>query len=94
MPTQLLFYAQDNTLRHYCQENAQEAQHVFICKVVETEKKIVSFVNNCLGQNEDKEFLNYFKDSFSLSIAVRNKETTKRALFASRFGRRYTSRGD
>ncbi|KAH6695853.1 hypothetical protein BKA61DRAFT_647526 [Leptodontidium sp. MPI-SDFR-AT-0119] len=57
------------------QKNAQEAEHGFIRKIVEAKHEIMSFVNNRLGWNEAREFLNYFKGSFNLSIAVKNAQT-------------------
>lgn len=62
------------------QKNAQEAQHAFIRKFVEAQDEIVSFVDNRLGWNGAGEFLNYFKGSFNLSLAVRNCETNERVL--------------
>jgi hypothetical protein len=62
------------------QKNAQEAQHAFIRKFVEAKHEIVSFVDNRLGWNEAGVFLDYFKGSFNLSIAVRNSETNERVL--------------
>jgi hypothetical protein len=61
-------------------ENAKEAQHEFIHKFVDAKDEIVSFVNSCLGWNKAGEFLDYFKGSFNLSIAVRNSKTNERVL--------------
>jgi hypothetical protein len=76
------------------EKNAQEAQHAFICKFVKAKHEIVSFVDNRLRWNKAREFLDYFKGSFNLSIAVRNSRLTSVSLFASRFWGRYTSRGE
>jgi hypothetical protein len=62
------------------QKNTQEAQLAFIRKFVKAKQEIVSFVNSRLGWNEAGEFLDYFKGSFNLSIAVRNCETNERVL--------------
>ena len=59
------------------EKDAQDAQHAFLCKFVEAEHEIVSFVNSCLGWNKAGEFLKYFRGSFNLSIAVRNSQTNK-----------------
>ncbi|KAL5317944.1 hypothetical protein ACEPPN_015048 [Leptodophora sp. 'Broadleaf-Isolate-01'] len=76
------------------QKNAQEAEHGFIRKIVEAKHEIMSFVNNRLGWNEAREFLNYFKGSFNLSIAVKNAQTDERALIRFPLLGKYMSRGE
>jgi hypothetical protein len=62
------------------EKDAQDAEYAFLCKFVEAKHEIVSFVNSRLGWNKAGEFLNYFRGSFNLSIAVRNNETNECVL--------------
>ncbi|KAG9229911.1 hypothetical protein BJ875DRAFT_537459 [Amylocarpus encephaloides] len=62
------------------ERNAQDAQRDFIRDFVEAKPDIVSFVDHCLGWNEAGEFLRFFKGSFNLSIAVRNRVTHERVV--------------
>ncbi|KAG4439750.1 hypothetical protein IFR05_004772 [Cadophora sp. M221] len=62
------------------QKDAQEADYDFIRKFVGAKHEIASFVNNRLGWNQAGEFLNYFKDLFNLSMAIKNIQTDERVL--------------
>ncbi|KAI1370797.1 hypothetical protein F4677DRAFT_344373 [Hypoxylon crocopeplum] len=62
------------------EKNALEAQVEFIGKFVDAKRDIVSFVGSCLGWNKAGEFIEFFKGSFNLSLAVRNAETSERVL--------------
>lgn len=57
------------------EKNARDAQLAFIRNFVNAKKDNVSFVDNRLGWNKAGEFLNFFKGSFNLSMAVRNGES-------------------
>ena len=62
------------------ERDAKDTEHVFLCKFVEAKHEIVSFVNSRLGWNKAGKFLEYFRGSFNLSIAVRNSETNECVL--------------
>ncbi|KAI5862075.1 hypothetical protein GGS23DRAFT_598088 [Durotheca rogersii] len=61
-------------------QNAEDAKLAFIHKLVDAKHEIVSFVDSRLGWDSAGEFLDYFKGSFNLSIAVLNGNTQERAL--------------
>ncbi|KAG4431256.1 hypothetical protein IFR05_013261 [Cadophora sp. M221] len=65
---------------YIAERNAKDAQQEFIGKFVKAAPDIVSFVDNCLGWNETGEFLQFFKGSFNLSVAVRNSMTNERVI--------------
>jgi hypothetical protein len=65
---------------YIAERNAKDAQQEFIRKFVEAKPDIVSFVDNCLKWNKAIEFLQYFKGSFNVSIAVQNSVTNERII--------------
>ncbi|KAK0111011.1 hypothetical protein ONS95_001391 [Cadophora gregata] len=62
------------------QKDAQDAQHAFIRKFVEAKHDIVAFVNGRLGWDGAGVFLNFFKGSFNLSMAMKKSQTKERVL--------------
>lgn len=63
------------------ERNADDAQMDFLREIIEATPDLVTFVNKPLAwDGEAAEFVEFFKGSFNLSLAIRNRVTDEQVL--------------